>query len=634
MFSERKKGTKMKKKPNQSDSNRDRSEGENDDDESTNDHDSERQEESARNHHRRDSASSQEGCIDSPSFTSSFESRSSSTSRGGGTGGNDRRLIESHEGKIRPSTSRDTVSTTSLSHFDGNSSTGVISHSEPGPLGQHRRGRRGRRPPSSSLYNRQLNILMSSTGISLVLFLFFFLNIFAFTALMSFAFSAFMLVYTSYAYIIYLIQSGELNIFSLLPESTRNRFLNTSIHDILTDNTGYMENRFLLLYFIPGLSPEQILGMVNRLPQRHRDLVLGPGGIARILLQPSINNRIGNSNAAQTASGTTQALSSTQQLVLPVIEEENETFSLADEEEVTNRDALQGIFSTARSLITGSGEDDHDSVEEESLYVNVNVNTSDDNQRVEFRDLSWDDAANREENEVRSRNSDSDSGESDLGLEISSDDFTGNLPHGQLNRIARMIGLQSSTPSLPSSPPTTVTARPMITEDHHEGGMPLSPSSSEDSANSQVLEEERNLEGEIINEAVSAMFNNYYDAAIQGMTEVAANVADNVAPTIIRAGVRASSLSGLGLLGMFSSRMLTVQQSAMMRRSVSGRNLADSGAGRFAIRGLFSTLVIGMVSAGSAYLTRAFLRRRQRDLMLSSAKKNQDESQDKAEKKE
>jgi len=112
---------------------------------------------------------------------------------------------------------------------------------------------------------------------------------------------------------------------------------------MLTDNSGYMENRFLLLYFIPGLTPEQILGMVNRLPQRHRDLVLGPGGVARMLLPPSINNRINRINNAYASASTSastnsnavqnsDSMNSAQDLALPVIEEENETFE--EEEEI------------------------------------------------------------------------------------------------------------------------------------------------------------------------------------------------------------------------------------------------------------------------------------------------------------
>jgi len=726
------------------------------------------QEENERDHRRRRGAPSSQGDGDSdgdsdgddnnydndiglnsdshPSLTSSFESRQggggergrgggSSDCQGGSGAGTGAGAGAGCEGKIRASRSRDTVSTctTSLSHFDGNSysSAGTLSHTSEGagPLGHHHRRPGGRRtsPSSSSspspsrsrsmnMYNRQLNILMSSTGISLILFLFFFLNIFAFTALMSFAFSTFMLIYTSYAYITYLITSGELNVFSLLPESMRHRFLNTSIHDMLTDNSGYMENRFLLLYFIPGLTPEQILGMVNRLPQRHRDLVLGPGGVARMLLPPSINNRINRINNAYASASTSastnsnavqnsDSMNSAQDLALPVIEEENETFE--EEEEITlpitNRDALQGILHTARSLITGdtssAGDHHHESVEEESLYVNVdvdvdvddNMNTSEDHPRVEFQDMSWEhpggaspspsreeggveNEGQNENDDVQSRHSDS-SDESDLGLDITSDDFTGNLPEGQLRRIARMVGLgsglrfrfglprsepspsvqvplltsapssstsptpSSSTPLLtagPSALPATVTARPMIMDID----MPLSPSSSQDSTDSQVLEEERNLEGEIINEAVSAMMNNYYDAAIEGITEVAANVADSVAPTIIRAGVRASSMSGLGLLGIFSSRMIAAQPAATaaMTGRVLGsgsRNLADGRAGRYAIRGLFSTLLIGLVSAGSAYLARAFIRR-QRDLILNEKKKDDDKkcgerSQDDAE---
>ncbi len=574
--------------------------------------------ESADGSHQNDDSSTEqeENEIDTPpSFESSVGSESTSASRfrgdGRGRGSANCRLINDHDdggGKIRPASSRDTVSTTSLSHFDGNSSTGTMSHGN-NALGSHHhhhpRGSRRRPPTSSRLFNRQLMILSSSTGTSLVLFLFFYLNFFAFTALMSFAVSTFMLVYTSYAYIIYLIQSGELNIFTLLPQSVRDRLLNSSIHDMFTEPADYMENRFLLLYFIPGLSPEQILQMVNRLPQRHRDLVLGPGGLARIFfpsLAQSSNAIVSGRNISPQIQFADAEVND--HLPLPVIEEGDE--EPVEPDDVTNADALRGIFDTARTLMTGESPNEYDQVAEQDMYIATSQDTS------QIPDLSWDNVDSHEEEvhvDIQSQASD----DSDLGLDINADDMTGNLQEGQLSRIARLVGVRHQQQPDTNSPPRTVTARPRPSDAQPRFSP---PPIQEDSNHQQTAEEERNLENEILNDAVSTVVNSYYNMAVQSVTEVASNIVDSVAPSIIRAGTRLSSLSGVGLMGIFSSRLLSEYPVSVMGRAITTRNLSEGRAGRYAVRGLLTTLTLGVVTVGTAYLTRSAIRR-QRDTILS-----------------
>jgi hypothetical protein len=618
-------------------------------------------------------SSSSEGDIDSPpSFDTSLGSSSSFSSRdrgGSGTGngsGGGCRLVDNHEGKIRPASSRDTVSTaaTALSHFD-NSSTGMMSQgsqnirSGGGRDGRNRNNQRRLQQlrPSSRLFNRQLNILMSSTGISLILFLLAFLNIFAFTALMSFVTSLLMLLYTSYTYIMHLVQSGELNIFTLLPESIQNRLLNTSIHEMMTDDSGYIENRYLLLYLIPGLTPDQILSMVNRLPERHRNMVLGPGGMARMLLPSSISNSLVPSTADHT-----QPLDN--QLALPVIEEGNEDPPEEVEVEISNRDALRGIFDTVRSLVTSTSADDgheheHDSVEEEELYVTAIPATN--GNHDDFQDMSWENVESHEEevhisDHVHNQYSDDESGDSDLGLDIDSNALTGNMQMSRLSRIARLLGLHHSTTSAaeaeaastsstsrararatnttPSTPPSTVTARSIIDGNQPRRAIPSSPSQQQTPTpippipNPQAIEEEREIEGEIINDAIAAVMNNYYEIGLQGALQTASNVVEATAPVMIRAGTRLSSVSGLGLLGMLSSSMLSAQPVSVMGRSISSRNLTEGRSGRYAVRGLLSTFIFGVMTVGSAYLTRAFIRR-QRDVLL---KEKEDDDDDNAKK--
>ena len=91
---------------------------------------------------------------------------------------------------------------------------------------------------SRGLFNRQLQLLTWSTGVSFILFLFFFLNIYAFITLMTFVFSIIMLVHTGFTYIKHILESGELNLFSLLPDSIQRYILKSSLHDLLMDATS------------------------------------------------------------------------------------------------------------------------------------------------------------------------------------------------------------------------------------------------------------------------------------------------------------------------------------------------------------------------------------------------------------
>ena len=129
--------------------------------------------------------------------------------------------------------------------------------------------------------------------------------------------------------------------------------------------------------------------------------------------------------------------------------------------------------------------------------------------------------------------------------------------------------------------------------------------------------------------------NNYYEMGVQNVIQVASNVIETVTPSLIRTGVRLSSISSVGLLGLFSSSLLssaagtttaaaaagtaaTTTTLSIMGRSIQGRNLTQGRGGRLAIRGLVSTFVFGMFTVGSAYFMRAFIRRQQRNILQHS----------------
>jgi len=95
--------------------------------------------------------------------------------------------------------------------------------------------------PSKSLYNRQIKLLLSTTIISLISFLYFFLNVYAFITWIIFLSCIWMSCYMTYIYIQHLFHSGE--IMWLLPKSTQEYLVDKSLHDVLMDVTCYIYER-------------------------------------------------------------------------------------------------------------------------------------------------------------------------------------------------------------------------------------------------------------------------------------------------------------------------------------------------------------------------------------------------------
>eukprot|EP00526_Cylindrotheca_closterium_P012694 CAMPEP_0113629884 /NCGR_PEP_ID=MMETSP0017_2-20120614/15519_1 /TAXON_ID=2856 /ORGANISM="Cylindrotheca closterium" /LENGTH=450 /DNA_ID=CAMNT_0000540311 /DNA_START=1 /DNA_END=1353 /DNA_ORIENTATION=- /assembly_acc=CAM_ASM_000147 len=76
-----------------------------------------------------------------------------------------------------------------------------------------------------------------------------------------------------------------------LPQGIVDTLVNTSFHDHIVNGNFFEENGFFLLYFIPGLSEEQINAYVDRLVPRHQHVLRRPGlghfagpGFMRLLL--------------------------------------------------------------------------------------------------------------------------------------------------------------------------------------------------------------------------------------------------------------------------------------------------------------------------------------------------------------
>lgn len=154
------------------------------------------------------------------------------------------------------------------------------------------------RPRSASISNSekekklstQINALALMSLVSAVLFLlatFSLPSLFFFTVTIS---TMAMAGQASYQRL--LIQINQRGLLYYLPESVQTYIRTTTLHEFMSDSTMFMEYRFLLLYFIPGLSEDQLMGFVNQLPEHRRQLLLNQGQVADIFLPESIRSRL------------------------------------------------------------------------------------------------------------------------------------------------------------------------------------------------------------------------------------------------------------------------------------------------------------------------------------------------------
>ena len=70
---------------------------------------------------------------------------------------------------------------------------------------------------------------------------------------------------------------AERGIGDYLPASIYQQLTTTSVHEWMMDGSFFLENRYLLLYFIPGISQEQLDSYLERLPARHQYMLTRPG---------------------------------------------------------------------------------------------------------------------------------------------------------------------------------------------------------------------------------------------------------------------------------------------------------------------------------------------------------------------
>lgn len=174
---------------------------------------------------------------------------------------------------------------------------------------------RSRRPQSVrrqyEILENQVYILLGTFSIGFILFLAFTLPLFALLmlALMAASLAGLGPVALSAMQTRYQLElEHPLGLLRYLPDSVRVLLTETTLHEYMSDTSFMMENRYLLLYFIPGIQPDELMNYINQLPRRHRDALLRPG-LGRLM--PSLMNRLVRDDNSETFDVSTLPLQST-----------------------------------------------------------------------------------------------------------------------------------------------------------------------------------------------------------------------------------------------------------------------------------------------------------------------------------
>lgn len=179
------------------------------------------------------------------------------------------------KGDMPPEKFADTPATTALSVAD--TSTSVYSEST---AAVPRNARRDEGVlMQRSILNHQVYVFALLSAGSFGAFLIFALPFSALAALLCFAASTLALFYMAYRIVLLELQNilqGR-GIGDYLPSSIYQQLTTTSVHEWMMDSAFFMENRYLLLYFIPGVSQEQLDSYLERLPARHQYVLTRPG---------------------------------------------------------------------------------------------------------------------------------------------------------------------------------------------------------------------------------------------------------------------------------------------------------------------------------------------------------------------
>jgi len=436
----------------------------------------------------------------------------------------------------------------------------------------------------------------------------------------------------------------------------------------------FEEVRFILIYFLPGLSNEQREIMARNLPQRHRDTVFEPGGMVRYFLPEGVYRRLAPRDGMESVVGGSgeirleQSDSGGEGALVPVVSlsgmvrpgtasssalasidehdyndrsipipaapsriittttttttttnNTNEALqrhhSLRNNNEnnepipppVTMRDAIVSLIHTTSTLLfreTTPPSPPRQPTppqqllppQDEPFYI---VNEGEDYPIPNnlLQDLSWD----GDEYSMVDQSIDNDGVDVNNNTLVVVETSSEEPPATPYPIIPLLVNSMTSLAIPRLLPLTTTTNTPSPQPTPHE---------------------ERSIEQTILSNALSTIIQTYSVTASNVIVDQAQIVIEANAPTVIRAGMALSSISGMGLFGYFnriasgggggmlggaSQRRQALQVSSSSSGGRGGQSTSTSG--RLVVTSLATTLFAGIFSMGGTFLLRAYVRR-------------------------
>jgi hypothetical protein len=389
----------------------------------------------------------------------------------------------------------------------------------------------------------------------------------------------------------------------------------TTLHEFMADTTFFMEYRYLLLYFIPGLRPEQLMEYIDRLPSRHREALLRPG-LGRLM--PSVMESLmridegveyelvaDEDDNANTGDG---ELSVASGLTIidrePMLVEVNDEYDYDndyvndDDAPVTLFETIGGLRRTIVEFARGNGSRDDDiasnptlpTTEASATYYTANATpTTEENQDNEEED---DDAS------------------FEFSLDISAAGLTNIVREGAPTAVAAtsVRGVVTTSSNNKFDVQNVIVG-------------PQSPDSESNDANSEQVQQEYDLEGIILAEATSAATAYYASQATAVAVDAATEAVVTTSSWIIRTGswtgiiaggggIVASILADYSFLSLGFGSVNSISLGFINNVERGDYNTRNSTISERrssyipAVYGFFATSAFGFIGAGVAYLVR------------------------------
>lgn len=463
------------------------------------------------------------------------------------------------------------------------------------------------------LLRSQVILLFGSSVLGLVLFLFYALPLIAFISLLLMVSSmgALLPVVISFARARYEMEMEHpLGLIRYLPDSLRVFLTETTLHEFMADTTFFMETRYLLMYFIPGLSPEQLMEYIHRLPPRHRDALLEPG-LGRLV--PSVMEhlmRIDDNHNNNNLRGHYDLDNPDTLMVENYGDDASSASGLTIEREhqggdgsdvgVTFFEAVTGLRRTLSSFAFRYATDTNFEMPRRQAETSSYVDAASQRPLPQIANRATLNEA------VHEGNQDGDDSSFDFSVDLSA--------HG----LTHMVASQSTTvapiaPAVPAAP-TNISGLTNVTVEL--------PSQNQDAMR---LLQEYDLEGMILSEAASAAVANYAGQASAAARVAASDAIVSSSSWIIRAGLFTGLIAGGGgiVATFLSHRQVpfdspgasgSTRPSNLSRPSLDGVDGSNSSGNDLrsehrsgyvmTLYGLFATSALGFAGAGVAYLVR------------------------------